>query len=87
MSRKIAPTFTTGDRIAYSAGFLRNIGMKGRAEGLMRATVTAVYPRQNDSMGGIIEFTTDAGQSSGGLACNFVHDNPRDICVDATTNS
>lgn len=75
--------FEVGDRIAYSAKFLRNTGQKGRASGHMRATVTAVFPGSNP----IIEFATDEGMKSGGLACNFVHDNPRDICVDATRNS
>lgn len=87
MATKSAPAFKAGDRIAYSAKWLRAMGLAGRAAGNMRATVTAAYPPQSDSMGGIIEFTTDDGLQSGGLSCNFAHDNPRDICVDATANS
>ena len=78
----MSPQFAVGDCVAYSAKWLRSMGLKGRKEGLMRAIVTAVYA---DS--GIIEFITDDGVESGGLASNFVLDIPRDICVDATRNS
>ena len=82
-----APTFQTGDRIAFSAKFLRATRQLSGGNGAMRGTVTAVYPGNNESMGSIIEFITDAGTESGGLACNFIHDTPRNVCVDATRNS
>ena len=66
-----APTFSIGDRIAYSARFLRAIGRAGHAIGIERMTVTAAYPAQSDTMGGIIEFVHDDGRASGGLSCNF----------------
>ena len=78
----IPHSFIVGDRIAYSTKWLRAMGLKGRAEGNMRATVTAFYPAS-----GIIEYITDDGLESGGLMVNYVLNTPVTICIDATRNS
>lgn len=68
---KKAPDFTVGDRIAYSAAFLRSTGQYTGKAPFMRATVTSVGPPISSSAGAIITFRTDDGVDSGGLACNF----------------
>lgn len=70
MSRP-APEFMPGDRIAYSAAFLRSTGQHSGAAPSMRATVTSVGSPISKSAGAIIQFRTDDGFDSGGLACNF----------------
>lgn len=72
MSRK-PPSFAIGDRIAYSAQFLRSTGQHSGRAPFMRATVTNVGAVVSTWGGAIIAFRTDDGQESGGLACNFVH--------------
>lgn len=71
MAKRKPPVFTVGDRIAYSVAFLKSTGQTTGAAPQMRATVTAVHPPVSDWGGQLIEFRTDNGQESGGLACNF----------------
>lgn len=68
---KTAPNFTVGDRIAYSAAFLRSTGQHSGAAPFMRATVTSVGSPLSTSAGAIIQYRTDDGSDGGGLACNF----------------
>lgn len=68
---KTAPNFAVGDRIAYSAAFLRSTGQHTGKAPFMRATVTSVGSPVSSSAGAIIQYRTDDGAESGGLSCNF----------------
>lgn len=68
---KTAPNFTVGDRIAYSAAFLRSTSQHSGQAPFMRATVTSVGSPVSRSAGAIIQYRTDDGSDGGGLACNF----------------
>lgn len=82
---KEAPVFVVGDRIAYSAAFLRSTGQHSGRAPFMRSTVTSVGSPVSRSAGAIIQFRTDDGAESGGLACNFTLVSR--IAVDAALNT
>ena len=69
---KKPPVFNVGDKIAYSAAFLRSTGQIAGPRGGQRMTVTEVFPEVSKSAGCLIHFTYDGtGEQSGGVACNF----------------
>lgn len=68
---KAAPEFIVGDRIAYSATFLRSTGQHTGNAPFMRATVTSIGSPVSPSAGAIVQFRMDDGAEGGGLACNF----------------
>ncbi|MCO5067053.1 MAG: hypothetical protein M9924_22060 [Rhizobiaceae bacterium] len=84
MARRTPPEFQVGDRIAYAVAFIRSTGQQAGPAPFMRATVTEIGTPVSKSAGSHISFTTDGGQESGGLACNFTLVSR--IAIDAALN-
>lgn len=69
---KRAPVFQRGDRIAYSAAYLKSTVQVGGYAPKMRGTVTEVTSTVSESAGVYFTYRPDGGaEDRMGLSCNF----------------